>query len=52
LAFDDVYFTANDGVRLNGWFVPRPRSFDVIVVSRQRGQHQPPGEISGYFTTK
>ena len=23
LAFDDVYFTADDGVRLNGWFVPR-----------------------------
>lgn len=24
LAFDDVYFTASDGVRLNGWFVPFP----------------------------
>jgi len=22
LAFDDVYFTTEDGVRLNGWFVP------------------------------
>lgn len=22
LAFDDVYFTTGDGVRLNGWFVP------------------------------
>jgi fermentation-respiration switch protein FrsA (DUF1100 family) len=22
LAFDDVYFTASDGVRLHGWFVP------------------------------
>jgi hypothetical protein len=24
LAFDDVYFTATDGVRLNGWLVLRP----------------------------
>jgi hypothetical protein len=23
LAFDDVYFATEDGVRLNGWFVPR-----------------------------
>jgi fermentation-respiration switch protein FrsA (DUF1100 family) len=23
LAFDDVYFATDDGVRLNGWFVPR-----------------------------
>jgi len=26
LAFDDVYFTTSDGVRLNGWFVPFPGS--------------------------
>lgn len=24
LAFDDIYFTTSDGVRLNGWFVPHP----------------------------
>jgi len=24
LAFDDVYFTTSDGIRLNGWFVPSP----------------------------
>lgn len=24
LAFEDVYFAASDGVRLNGWFVPFP----------------------------
>lgn len=24
LAFDDIYFTTSDGVRLNGWLVPSP----------------------------
>ncbi|TAJ91377.1 alpha/beta hydrolase [bacterium] len=26
LVFDDIYFAAGDGVRLNGWFVPHPGS--------------------------
>ena len=26
LACDDVYFAADDPVRLNGWFVPHTRS--------------------------
>ena len=26
LAFDDVYFATDDGVRLNGWFVPRQQA--------------------------
>ena len=31
LKFDDVYFTASDGVRLNGWFVPYPNARRTLV---------------------
>ncbi|MDP2601956.1 MAG: alpha/beta hydrolase [Deltaproteobacteria bacterium] len=31
LAFDDIYFTTEDGVRLNGWFVPHPRAASTLL---------------------
>ena len=31
LAFDDIYFTAGDGVRLNGWFVPYPGAQTTLL---------------------
>ena len=31
LAFDDVYFAADDHVRLNGWFVPHARSASTLL---------------------
>jgi len=31
LAFEDVYFTTADGVRLNGWFVPGTGSPEVMI---------------------
>ena len=31
LAFDDVYFATDDGVRLNGWFVPRVRATSTFL---------------------
>jgi len=31
LAFDDVYFAADDHVRLNGWFVPHVRSASTLL---------------------
>jgi fermentation-respiration switch protein FrsA (DUF1100 family) len=31
LNFDDVYFTARDGVRLNGWFVPYPSAQQTLL---------------------
>lgn len=31
LAFDDVYFTTEDGVRLNGWFVPHARAASTLL---------------------
>jgi fermentation-respiration switch protein FrsA (DUF1100 family) len=31
LAFDDLYFTARDGVRLNGWFIPHPQARATLV---------------------
>ncbi len=31
LEFEDLYFTAPDGVRLNGWFIPFPASTSTLV---------------------
>ena len=31
LDFKDVYFTARDGVRLNGWFVPYPKAQRTLL---------------------
>ena len=31
LAFDDVYFATEDGVRLNGWFVPRRGAASTLL---------------------
>jgi fermentation-respiration switch protein FrsA (DUF1100 family) len=31
LAFDDVYFTTTDGVRLNGWFIPHTRAKATLL---------------------
>ncbi|OGQ80546.1 MAG: hypothetical protein A3F90_16525 [Deltaproteobacteria bacterium RIFCSPLOWO2_12_FULL_60_19] len=31
LAFEDVFFTASDGVRLNGWFVPHPQATTTLL---------------------
>jgi len=31
LAFDDIYFTTSDGVRLNGWFVPYPGAQTTLL---------------------
>jgi hypothetical protein len=31
LAFDDVYFATDDGVRLNGWFVPRAGATSTLL---------------------
>jgi uncharacterized protein len=31
LNFDDVHFTARDGVRLNGWFVPYPNAQRTLL---------------------
>jgi len=31
LAFEDVYFTTADGVRLNGWFVPHPQATTTLL---------------------
>lgn len=31
LEFEDLYFTAPDGVRLNGWFIPFPASTATLV---------------------
>jgi len=31
LEFEDIYFTARDGVRLNGWFIPFPASTSTLV---------------------
>jgi len=33
LAFEDVYFTTADGVRLNGWFVPHPKATTTLLWS-------------------
>jgi uncharacterized protein len=32
LYFEDVYFAADDGIRLNGWFVPAPDSKITLLV--------------------
>ncbi|MBI4529338.1 MAG: alpha/beta hydrolase [Deltaproteobacteria bacterium] len=31
LAFEDLFFTAADGVRLNGWFIPHPGAAATVV---------------------
>jgi hypothetical protein len=31
LNFEDVYFTARDGVRLNGWFIPYPTAQTTLL---------------------
>lgn len=31
LAFEDVYLTANDGVKLNGWFIPKDQASYTIL---------------------
>jgi fermentation-respiration switch protein FrsA (DUF1100 family) len=31
LAYEDVYFTSEDGVRLNGWFVPYPKAQRTLL---------------------
>ena len=31
LAFEEVFFTASDGVRLCGWFVPNPQAKETIL---------------------
>jgi uncharacterized protein len=31
LAFDELFFTARDGVRLNGWFIPHPQARATFV---------------------
>jgi fermentation-respiration switch protein FrsA (DUF1100 family) len=31
LAFEDLFFTARDGVRLNGWFIPHPNARATFV---------------------
>lgn len=31
LEFEDVFFTARDGVRLNGWFVPHPEARSTLI---------------------
>ena len=31
LAFDDVYFAADDGIRLNGWYIPRARATSTFL---------------------
>lgn len=31
LAFEDMYFTAPDGVRLNGWFIPHTEARSTLV---------------------
>ena len=31
LEFEDLFFTARDGVRLNGWFIPHPESRSTLV---------------------
>lgn len=31
LAFDDVYFTTEDQVRLHGWYVPHPRAMATLI---------------------
>ena len=31
LVFDDVFFTASGGVRLNGWFVPHPQATTTLL---------------------
>ncbi len=31
LEFEDIFFTARDGVRLNGWFIPHPEARSTLV---------------------
>jgi uncharacterized protein len=31
LEFEDLFFTARDGVRLNGWFIPHPEARSTLV---------------------
>ena len=37
LQFEDVFFTASDGVRLNGWFVPAPGAGVTILMCHGNG---------------
>jgi len=32
LAFEDIYFTASDGVRLNGWFIPAEEPRGTVMI--------------------
>ncbi len=31
LAYEDLFFVARDGVRLNGWFIPHPEARETLV---------------------
>ena len=37
LVFEDVWFAAQDGTRLNGWYVPHPQSRAVVLFCHGNG---------------
>ncbi|MEM8946747.1 MAG: alpha/beta fold hydrolase [Planctomycetota bacterium] len=41
LVFEDVYFDADDGTRLHGWFVPHPNPRAVVLYCHGNGEHMP-----------
>ena len=44
LPHEDVYFDADDGTKLHGWYVPHPAPRAVgAVLARQRRARRPPG---------
>ena len=43
LTYEDVFFETEDGVRLNGWYVPCGEPVAAMLfLPRKRGQHQLP----------
>lgn len=41
LEFEDVYFAADDGTRLHGWFVPHPAPRATVLYCHGNGEHVP-----------
>jgi len=41
LDFEDVYFSADDGTRLHGWYVPHPKPRATVLYCHGNGEHMP-----------